>query len=183
MDSLATKYTRKDVRAALKHLPKELNDMYDKAMGRIIQQNQEGFELAKQVLSLISYAFRPLTITEIQHALAILPDSISLDEEALPESDLLVSLCAGLVTIDQESNIIRFVHYTAHEYFNRTCMRYFPDAQTTIAKACLTYMSFDVFAKGYCPSDQEMDIRLQEYPFLQYAAQHWGDHARGDSEE
>ena len=33
--------------------------------------------------------------------------------------DVLVSVCAGLVTIDRESNIIRLVHYTTEEFFER----------------------------------------------------------------
>ena len=43
-----------------------------------------------------------------------------LDEENLPEIEDMVSVCAGLVTIDEESNIIRLVHYTTQEYFERT---------------------------------------------------------------
>ena len=44
-------------------------------------------------------------------------------------------------------------------------------------------MSFDVFANGHCRSDEEMGIRLHNYPLLVYAARHWGDHAREGSEE
>jgi hypothetical protein len=32
----------------------------------------------------------------------------------------MVSVCAGLVTIDEESNIIRLVHHTTQEYFERS---------------------------------------------------------------
>src|SRR5205085_8041493 len=119
-------------------------------------------------------------IAEIQHALAVKPEDTNIAEEALPDEDLLVSVCVGLVTIDQESNMMRLVHYTTQEYFERVRMSKFPDAQRSIATACLTYVSFDVFAEGYCFSDQEMDMRLQEYPLLEYAAQYWGEHARGD---
>jgi hypothetical protein len=28
-----------------------------------------------------------------------------------------------------------------------------------------------------------MEARMHKYPFLEYAARHWGDHARGDPEE
>ena len=43
-----------------------------------------------------------------------------LDEENLPEIEDMVSVCAGLVTVDEESEIIRLVHYTTQEYFERT---------------------------------------------------------------
>jgi hypothetical protein len=42
------------------------------------------------------------------------------DEENLPEVAYMVSLCAGLVTIDKISDIVRLVHYTAQAYFERT---------------------------------------------------------------
>ncbi|KAH0536690.1 hypothetical protein FGG08_006456 [Glutinoglossum americanum] len=181
MDSLAKKHNRRDVRTALRNLPKELDDTYDEAMQRIRGQDEEDAKLAERILYWISYAFRPLTVTEIKHALAVQPGDVDFDEEAMP--DVLVSICAGLVTVDRESNITRLVHYTTQEYFERTRMTWFPNAQTNIATTCLTYISFDVFAQGYCRSDQEFEIRMQKYPLLEYAAQHWGDHARGDPEE
>ena len=120
---------------------------------------------------------------ELQHALAVEPDKSEPDEENLPDEELLTSVCAGLVIVDRESNIIRLVHYTTQEYFERIRMTRFPDAQTSITTTCLVYISFDAFAEGYCRSDQEMEIRMHEYPLLEYAAQHWGDHARGNPEE
>jgi Ankyrin repeats (3 copies)/Ankyrin repeats (many copies) len=90
----------------------ELDDTYGEAMNRIWTQDDEDVKLAGQVLSWISYALRPLTIIEIQHALAVEPGDEDFDEDALPDQDILVSVFAGLVAIDQESNIIRLVHYT-----------------------------------------------------------------------
>lgn len=43
-----------------------------------------------------------------------------LDEENLVQIEEMVSVCAGLVTIDEESKIIRLVHCTTQEYFERT---------------------------------------------------------------
>jgi hypothetical protein len=183
MDSLAKKDNIKAVRKALLNLPQELHGIYNEAMNRIRTQAPEKVERANQVLSWISYALRPLTVTEIRHALAVEPGDVKFDEEALPDEDLLVSVCAGLVTIDQESNIIRLVHYTTQEYFEHVRMAQFPRAQISIAVTCLTYVSFNVFAEGCCNSDQEIEVRLREYPLLGYAAQHWGDHARGPPEE
>ena len=160
MDSLAKKTSRRDVREAAKNLPEKLDEIYDEALTRIERQDHEDVYLAKQILCWISFALRPLTVAEIQHAVAVKPGDTDLDEEALPDEELLVSVCAGLVTIDPESNIIRLVHYTTQEYFERIRMTMFPDAQTSIATTCLTYLSFDIFGEGYCRSDQEMEARL-----------------------
>jgi Ankyrin repeats (3 copies) len=152
-------------------------------MQRIQSQNHKQVRRAEQVLSWISYAVRPLAIKEIQCALAVELDDTEMDEEALPNEDILVSVCAGLVTIDRESNVIRLVHYTTQEYFQRIRMDRFPKAQTEIARTCLTYLLFDIFAEGSCSSDKHMETRLQENPLLHYAALHWGDHARGRPEQ
>jgi hypothetical protein len=65
-------------------------------------------------------------ISELQHALAVEVGEAELDEENLPEIEDIVSVCAGLVTIDEESGIIRLVHYTTQEYFERTQRQWFP---------------------------------------------------------
>jgi len=101
-------------------------------MERICNQDEDDAQLAKRTLSWISYALRPLTVKEIQHAIAVEPSEKELDEEALPDEELLISVCAGIVTIDQESNIIRLVHYTTQEYFERNRVNIFPDGQTSI---------------------------------------------------
>src|SRR5579862_6055750 len=117
MDSLAKKLDRRDVRIALKNLPRELNGTYDEAVRRIRSQDEEEVKVAQQVLYWISYAFRRLTIREIQHALAVEPGDLSFDGDAVSDEDVLVSVCAGSVTIDQETGTIRLVHDTAQEYF------------------------------------------------------------------
>ncbi|KIN08971.1 hypothetical protein OIDMADRAFT_70903, partial [Oidiodendron maius Zn] len=118
---------------------------YDEAMQRIESQNDDDKQLAKQVLYWISYALRPLTVEELQYALAVEPGESKLDEDNIPDEELLTSLCAGLVIVDKESSIIRLVHYTTQEYFNSIRASRFPRAQISIASTCLTYLSFEVF--------------------------------------
>jgi ankyrin repeat protein len=94
----------------------------------------------------------------------------------------MVSVCAGLVTVDKKSDVIRLVHYTTQEYFERTQNHWFPSAETEIATACITYLSFDIFKSGVFAVQTEMsDEKLfglsSKYPFLLYAAQYWGYHA------
>ena len=183
MDSLAKKSSRRDIRKALENLPKELDHTYDEAMQRIRSQDEDDIKVAEQVLSWLSFTFRPLTMIEIQHVLAVEPGDVDFDEDALLDEDVLVSVCAGLVTVDQESNVIRLVHHTTQEYFERTRTSLFPNAQTNIATSCLVYLSLDAFAESYCKNEKEIRTRMRTYPFLEYAVQHWGNHGRGEAEE
>ena len=86
-------------------------------MDRIEGQRYNQKELAKEVLSWITCAKRPLTTSELQHALATQVGDSKLDKDNLSDVEDIVSVCAGLVTIDDESGIIRLVHYTTQEYF------------------------------------------------------------------
>lgn len=181
MDSIATNGTLKAIREALRMLPRELDDTYDEAMRRIESQNDYDRQLAERVLSWISFAARPITLEELQCALAVEKCQPKLCAENLINKKLLTSVCAGLVTID-EKGIIGFVHYTTKEYFERIRVDRFPDAQREISETCLTYLLFGEFANGPCLSGKEMSDRIRKYPLLDYAAQHWGDHARGEAE-
>jgi ankyrin repeat protein len=136
--------------------------------------------MALDVLAWITCAKRPLTTVELRHALAIEPDESEFNEDNISDLDDIVSVCAGLVTVtpDASGDIIRLVHYTAQEYFERSWSRWFPDAHSNIATACVTYLSFDAFQTGICLTDADFEARLDEYPLYSYAAKYWGNHAR-----
>ncbi|EOA85575.1 uncharacterized protein SETTUDRAFT_169699, partial [Exserohilum turcica Et28A] len=179
-DSLLDKRTAKDVKSTLAKLSKgsaALDNAYKGAIHRIEGQLSGDYELAKRVLSWITYAKRPLTTTEICCALAVEPDEAELDPENIPDVEDLLSVCAGLVVVDQESAVIRLVHYTAQEYFERIRDTWNPGAQLNMTSRCLTYLSFSIFKTGSCSSDEEFEERLRVSQFLDYAAKHWGEHA------
>ncbi|RYP65432.1 hypothetical protein DL770_009008 [Monosporascus sp. CRB-9-2] len=136
VDSLLDKRTKSKVKSTLESLSKgnkALDEAYDEAIKRIDSQLPEDTALAKSVLSWISYAQRPLTTGELCHALAVEPGEDNLDQDNIPDVEDIVSVCAGLVTVDQESNIIRLVHYTTQEYFERIREHWNPSAQQEIA--------------------------------------------------
>ncbi|OCK74175.1 ankyrin, partial [Lepidopterella palustris CBS 459.81] len=174
------KTTAKKVKTTLANLTKgtaALDNAYKDALQRIKSQLDGHYELAKKVLSWITYARRPLTTAELCCALAVEPDEAELDPDNVPDVEDLLSVCAGLVVIDRESAIIRLVHYTMQEYFERIRGTWDPGAQLHIASTCLTYLSFNIFKTGSCSSDEKFGQRLQQSKFLEYAAKHWGEHA------
>ncbi|KAI0604755.1 ankyrin repeat domain-containing protein [Pyrenophora tritici-repentis] len=179
-DSLLDKRTAKDVKKTLAKLTKgaaALDFAYGEALERIDGQLEGDCQLARKVLSWITLAKRPLTTTEICCALAVEPEEDKIDPENVLTPGDLVSVCAGLVVVDQESDIIRLVHYTTQEYFEQTGDVWNPGGQEDIATTCLTYLSFSAFQSGSCSTDKEFEERLQQNRFLDYSAKHWGRHA------
>ena len=124
-------------------------------MERILAQKTGFRELAILVLSWITCARRRLTSLELRHALAVEAGNSVLDEDNVPEIAEAVSVCAGLVTVEKESDIVRLVHYTTQEYFERTRGTWFLNAETNIATTCVTYLLFDCFGAGICPHEKE----------------------------
>lgn len=195
LDSLDDKLTTKAVESSLKQFQghnlasdederlKLLSQAYEQAMERIMGQKPGFRELAENVLLWITCARRHLTISELRHALAVELGTSELDTKNLPEIEDMISVCAGLVTVDEESNIIRLVHYTTQEYFKRTQGTWFRDAETRITTTCLIYLSFSLFDSGVCQTENEFEKRLESNHLYGYAAQNWGHHARISSIE
>ncbi|KAI1451655.1 hypothetical protein F4805DRAFT_82906 [Annulohypoxylon moriforme] len=187
-DSLKAKTTPKAIRKALDAFRSEflrlgedkklqvLDQAYDDAMERIKEQGQGFKDLAFQVLMWITSTSRPLATLELRHALAVEIDEEELDEENLTAVELMVSVCAGLVTVEKENNVIRLVHYTTQEYFDQKQAQWFPEAHLAITKVCIAYLSFEDFASGPCKTEEELKQRLELAPFYTYAARYWGHH-------
>ncbi|KAI9839251.1 MAG: hypothetical protein M1819_003245 [Sarea resinae] len=182
LNSLTDKITPSAIKQSLLKLPKgsrALDLAYKEAIERIEGQQPGFVEIAKQAFSWITYAERPLTTLEFQHALSVVVGQTELDEDNVPDVEDVLSACAGLLIVDQESNIIRMVHYTTQEYFERIRESWIPNAQAYITSACLTYQMFDMFSHRdpRLPSDPFFD-RLRHYKLMKYAANYWGCHAR-----
>ena len=181
LESLACQLNKRDVQDALKKLPKGLDDTYHEALQRIAHQSPPSIEMASNVLSWISHAYRPLTVEELQCALAVSPDLTAFDEDAITPMDTLVSVCGGLVAFDPQSRIIRLVHYTTQEFLEKIRDSRFPTAQADITRTCLAYLSFD-HPRYYDNDYESIRLNLESSPFLTYASQHWRDHMRASPE-
>jgi hypothetical protein len=166
-----------DINKALDDLPENLEGTYNGIIERIRNQPKPHARCAEQVLMWLTYAKEPLQGRVLQHALAVEPDSKSFDFGRITEVNHLVSICAGLVTIDSESGIIHLVHYTTHDYLKGL----YPGAETDIAKTCLTYLGLEIFNEP-CTYRMSLDERLSDFAFSSYAAKNWAEHTRGNNE-
>ncbi|KAI9742546.1 MAG: hypothetical protein M1818_003686 [Claussenomyces sp. TS43310] len=166
----------KKVRKIMNTLLTEVHAFYTDAIMRIEDQPEESSQLAKRAISFIFSARRPLNVEELRHALAVEAEDTELDEAALPETEILLSVCAGLVGIDEKSGTAGLVHYTLQEYLEKNREKLLPEPEIEVATACLRYLSFDVFGREPCSDGEALDQRLRAYRFLDYASHHWGHH-------
>jgi hypothetical protein len=147
-----------------------------------IESQGEGFrELAKKVLFWVIHTKRTLSTAELQYALAVQPGNRVINKDFIPGIEIIGPICAGLVVVDIQSNVVRLVHYTTQEYFQR--IPWFLNAEADITRTCVTYLSFDAFKTGFCSTDKEFEERLRSNVLYDYAARNWGHHARNAAEE
>ena len=157
---------------ALDTLPTELDDVYSIAVNRIRDQSQNLKDLGMQILAWVNYAARRLTIDELRHAIATRPNDTLFRERGLIKPKELITRTAGLLQF--QNGKVECVHHTITEFLKKPGRAdLFPNAQTEITLTCLTYLQFSNFKD---PTD-DVENRATEFPFLGYAARHWGYHA------
>ncbi|KAI0102509.1 hypothetical protein GGR51DRAFT_526786 [Nemania sp. FL0031] len=195
--SRPSRYKLSGVMAALQKLPyfqevKELRQSYQQAYANILkglwdEKDDDDIELARAIFSWASCCRDPLdlTIDMVKRAWYLEKEQgteeprnedFSTDsdyDEVLEDKkleDRILSVCRGLIVIDQQSRNIRFVHYTAEEYFSDPDVRqkHLPGAQEEIARSCIKC----ILSQG---SDRNGAGHVQLY---RYASLHWGHHAR-----
>jgi hypothetical protein len=155
-------------------------DAYEEIMDRIEKAKVQSTVI--KVLSWLCLSRRPLNIDELCEALSIRPFKQSSLPKLFIPPDNLVRYCQGLITIDEESGIVRFTHYTVQEFFRkRYTGKLLTDAY--IASVCLTYLNFNTFELGPCEDAETLDQRRKQCRFTEYAVLYWGVHLKGDGEE
>lgn len=123
----------------------------------------------------MTYAFRPLSLKELQHALAI-ERGDEFEEDDVIEAQFIIDICAGLLTIDPNTRMVNLVHFTTKKYFDQHRQKYFPDYHEIITMECAVYLSL--------PALREATLRMiaNNYPLACYAAQYMAQHARESPE-
>ena len=184
MESLRTKSNPLELERALERLPGSVEGYYKEAMQRIDAQKTEDRKRGYRVLSLVSRARRPLSLKELQHALAVTAfhDDEAYGEAAIPKAidppKTILESTSALVILENDDTEVQLVHRSLEDYLHRdeTRKKWFPTADVDIAKACMTYLNL-VLPREPC-KDDFLVSKNSSFPFLQYASQYWGDHVR-----
>lgn len=172
----------KQLERALKSFPDEIEDVYEKAMHRI-EADRASKVLGFDIIGLVARARRALKMTEVQHALAIL--DLSDNEEDFDDLELsdwtsapntLLNATSGLVMMENDGLVVRLVHESLERYVRKNWEKWIPTADSSLAKACLELLK--LFLPSKPCSDEDLRRLSSEIPFLEYAAQFWGDHVR-----
>lgn len=167
-----------EMEEALDTMPQGLDDAFEETLQRIQVQPENRKTLAMNTLMWISHASRPLLMRELVDVLAIKSSERSLNKRNRPSQRLVLECCFGLVTLDEESSVIRLVHYSVQEYLLEHRAGIFPSGEESVAEKCLRYLLCSAFSTGSCPDEGTIEACLTDYPFYRYTCRYWGHHVR-----
>lgn len=164
---------------ALDTIPGDIYCTYTEALERIHSLDKDRKKLALDVLAWVFNAARPLRPKELREAVAVEENDTTIEDYFLTDENTLIDICSGLVMIDENSQTVRFVNHTVHEYFEKN-PNILQGAHAMISKTCLTYLCFDVFqaAPGGGISLNFLVRRIKENALYEYAARNWGYHTK-----
>lgn len=170
-----------EVNGLLKELPKDIDEAYDNIMKRIETRRKNEATLANQILPWVCCALRPMTMDELQHALATNLPNWKYQEGKVSPHSVMLSVCEGfIIRAPHNDKEVRFLHSTAQDYMAKRLSDYpdiYPDIRTRISGSCVGYLLYNRIKKKLpCDSDKLLERRLKSNPFLFYAACNWGYH-------
>lgn len=117
---------------------------------------------------------------ELQHAVAIKYGSRTLTKDDLAPSAEMISLCAGLVILNWQSDVVELVHYTTKSFFEQCGEKWIATGPATLLKACLSYLSLEELVTDASTKQWSSPVYMLEkfaiYPLLEYCGENWGSH-------
>ncbi|KAK2760285.1 hypothetical protein FQN54_002353 [Arachnomyces sp. PD_36] len=175
------------VRDALQTLPQGLEATYIRILRQIKDQEHCMKELALRAFMWVFHAKRPLSIFELENALAVNDSTTSQWERSQVQdrSDVIMDACANLIII--EDDIFRPVHYSAQEFILSdnfqnpeslflADIRNVPLVNEKLALSCLFDLQLIIIRVGKDSDPTELMIFASRCPFTHYAANYFDLH-------
>lgn len=167
-----------DVMDALEEFPSEIEYVYHQTWKRICNQPPKNVALAKAILIWVLNASRSMTIEELRHAIATSPTTHEFERKRLVPGSTIITRCCGLVVVEEETKLVRLVHYTAKDTLQQLLRETFPHPHSLLATVCMTHLMECGFQITTITSEREYVCALQADPLLAYATDTWATHAR-----
>ena len=146
---MCEKKSDREIREALEDLPQSLPETFE----RILRQftKSDDIRLGRHIFRWVAVAKRPLTIDELQDAIATEPLQKSWDPKRFVNSMMKAMACCGnLVFLDEEHQTVHFTHGSVKQHLishavSQSLQPYqinLEDANAEAGAACVTYLHF-----------------------------------------
>ena len=132
---LFTLRSKDAIKKKLGKLPKTLEETYSVIYEKILSEDPEELEAAKRSLMWLMCSGRPLSSREWVN-FTYWPEEV--DEDIDVASDSLLEICRNLVTVDNQSQVVRFSHLSVQEYLENLDDFSTEKANSMAARLCLS---------------------------------------------
>ncbi|CAM1508964.1 Fc.00g027030.m01.CDS01 [Cosmosporella sp. VM-42] len=151
IEDICARKTDHDIRKALLDVPADLPATFDRALGRIVQRNNQ--EIAKAIFKWAAVVRQPLTLSQMREALSVEIGQTSIQPERLINGiERLTLWCENLVQVEDGDSTIHFCHHSVQEFLCKPDAGPFKDfhfgwdeADHYAGEICLTYLCFNTF--------------------------------------
>ena len=140
------------VRQTLRDLPFGLVQTYERILLKISKVPLPRQEIALRAFKWMVCSRRPMKAEELQEAVAFDGFDHYWDRDKIPDKDLMIETCRGLLVRDKEDGAVRFAHYTVQQYLlsapaigTRFQISPRSEAEAFVGEVCVTYLSFSDF--------------------------------------
>jgi alkylhydroperoxidase family enzyme len=174
--------------------PQELDELYQKLAEQLFKE-----EDTARLLTWVTYARKPLSLRELETALAVRPEEncccikdtekyrTQLTESSVNESaGLLLEVIDGNAYLIHQS--VKDFLLKADNPLAASDFLHKEKPDTFLARTCIRYLDFDDFESAPLFTDvsgrgySERREIISQYPLLEYASRHWYSHVRGDDD-
>ncbi|KAH6915538.1 hypothetical protein BKA70DRAFT_1557799 [Coprinopsis sp. MPI-PUGE-AT-0042] len=170
-----------DLEETLDGFPTDIEAIYMKTWERILAQRPKHSNLAKLVLLWITHAHGEMTIDALRRAVATSPDTYDFEPKRMVPEALLLSVCCGLVSVDEKTKLVRLIHYTTRDAILPRLLELYPTPHTTLAHICIAYLTkcgFQNYTQEAAAGNRYRDSTtlLGSDALLAYAYHSWAHH-------
>lgn len=168
---------RDTFKSTLESLPKTLDETYLRILDEIPEADKES---CIRILQFLMFSERPLRSDEVNDLIAIPTESqLLFDPRNRMRPEDIPAVCSSLVTVTEEEPyaVIQLSHFSVKEYLSSDRLetkfqRFFAEskARESIVELSIRYIS-SIALRLNAP------VIKVRYPFAEYAACHWIDHA------
>ncbi|KAH6892821.1 hypothetical protein BKA70DRAFT_1571586 [Coprinopsis sp. MPI-PUGE-AT-0042] len=168
---------RFDVEETLQGFPNDIEAIYATTWERILAQGAKRSNLAKLVLLWITHANGEITIDTLRRAVATCPKTHAFEAKRMVPEALLLSVCCGLVSVDEKTRLVRLIHYTTRDAILPRILDIFPVPHALLGHVCIVHVTKCGLQRF--PSENifsNLKAMLHNDALLEYAHQSWAHH-------
>ncbi|KAJ3799079.1 ankyrin repeat-containing domain protein [Lentinula aff. detonsa] len=169
MDALMEAPNVKEALNIVRTMPTGVHGTYSRALQHIREGSDSTMkDLALYSLFLATFSRRILVFSEFEEAIATmfrLEDPCRCVASGTLAKESLVAACAGLITVEDKTDKVRLIHYTAHEYLVKEQENIWNNVQHKMAAVY-----------------EELRNAVVQHPFFDYALREWGYHVHDSGE-